>query len=285
MILFLFNKIYFVIQQNIIKNLNKLVFFILTLFFIFANILFSSESQIENPKNPITKLGVRYNDFYNVLEIENKLIFDVFKIKRNRFNLTLFSGVNLHTQAPEDLRGHYAVYDLFGIIGFVSKIDISQKMKLKFYPLYHESAHFTDGLLTSPNRDKYWLEKMTEEELDGVSQEAVILDFSYFYNKQLTLFYGGGYYYHTTSRDLDYFLHLGNNYFFDSFNIGSSELFYSSYFGYLQEEIGDSYSVNLGLGYTFKKAKLLINFERQRGLGKDYRAIQNKYGIEVIYGR
>ena len=249
------------------------------LFFSVASCFAAEVFQIENPKYPITKVGVRYNRFYDVLELENKFVQRMFKISKGKKNLEFFVGVNLHTQAPKDLKGHYAVIDMFGIIGFVSKFDLTPRVKLWFYPLYHESSHYTDGLLRAPARDPDWKNKMSDEEIAGVSQESAILDLFWQANPNLDIFFGGGYYYHTTSRVLNSFVHLGNNYF-----VGRAKrLFFATDFGFTDEEIGASFSTNVSVGYDIKIVKLLVGFERQRGLGKDFRNIQNKVGVEVIY--
>ncbi len=260
-------------------NLKKLV--LISLFvFIFVNSFAFLTNSIENPKSLIDKIGVRYNYFYEVLELENKFILDCFLIKTQNINLGFYTGINLHTQAPGDLRGHYALYDIFGIIGFYSEYRLWEKYIFTLHPLYHESSHYSDGILKAPSREDESTTEFTDQELEGVSQECIIAEIEYKADNKTSLYIGGGYYYHSTSRHLEYFVHCGEDI---NFSLGAIPLILSSDLGIIKEEIDLSYTVNLGFGLSYEKRKYLLSFERQRGLGKDYRNIQNKFGIEVVF--
>ena len=46
----------------------------------------------------------------------------------------LFYGINLFIQAPINLRGHYVLHDMYGIIGLNYAYKINKKFQMNFIP-------------------------------------------------------------------------------------------------------------------------------------------------------
>ena len=132
-------------------------------------------------------------------------------------------------------------------------------------------------MLKSPSRADSLKNKFTNEELDGISYECVILYLSWKISKKLAYYFGGGYYYHTTGRDLIFFLHTATEYnFYKNFCFAGD-------FSYINESYENSFGINTFLGYNLKKSKIGISFERQKGLGRDYKVYQTKIGFQIVY--
>jgi len=257
----------------------KKIIILLIFVLIFLSVFAIEVANLQNPKALMSKTGVSYNEFYGVLEIENKLSNNFYFINNDKINFGLFFGATLFTQAPDDLLGHYAVMNIFGMISFFSEFQINEKIDLIIYPLYHESSHYTDGLLKSPSRTDGMKNSFTREEMEGISQECVGFDIRH-KKGGLNLYYGAGYYYHSTSRSLKWHSHIAEDYYF---SIDNLPLVVASDFAIISEKNGISYPVNIGFGLSYKNYKILLKFERQRGLGRDYRNLQKKIGVEVIF--
>jgi len=185
------------------KNLhkNRLKFF--TLFiaaFLFVNL--GAIQSVQHPKSTVSELNISKNAHYEVTEETDKGTYSA------------FYGINLFVQAPSNLRGHYAVHDLYGIIGVNYAYQISERWQIDFSPIYHESSHYLDGLLKSPTRADSLKNKFTDAELDGISQECAMLNLTWQLSENFACLLGGGYYYHSTGREINYFLHTAANYDF-----------------------------------------------------------------------
>lgn len=233
---------------------------------------------LENPKSSLSTLTISWNDHYEALELKTKFITNALRIEKEDYNLDVFYGVTLFTQAPDDLTGHYAVHDLIGIIGARINYKINSTYKLQISPLYHESSHYADGLLKTPRRDKDQKDEFTENELENISNDCAIIDLEFTPNNKFNLLGGGGYYYNTTSgRRINYFLHLAPEYNF------WKDFYLATDLSYISENVGNTFGINSFLGYRFENVSIGIHFERQRGLGRDFQNMQSKYGVKLVY--
>ncbi len=232
---------------------------------------------LENPKSTYNDLNISYNAYYDVIEVNPKVINNLFTVKKDKCLYNVFYGLNLFIQAPSDLRGHYALNDLYGIIGINFTYAISEKWQVNFLPLYHESCHYLDGLLKSPSRADSLKNKFTDEELEGISHECVILNFGYKPTEKITCYFGGGYYYHATGRDLKFFLRTATDYnFFQKFCF-SGEL------AYIDEDYENSINGSTSLTYKIGNARLGIFYSKQKSSGRDYKEYQEKTGLKIVY--
>ena len=251
-------------------------FFVLLVFTVFCANIFAFQC-LENPKSTHNELNISYNSHYDVIEVNPKIINNLFTVKKDKYHYNVFYGLNLFVQAPNDLRGHYAVHDMFGIIGINFTYAISEKWQVNFLPLYHESSHYLDGLLKSPSRPDSLKNTFTDEELDGISQECVILNFGYKASEKIAYYFGGGYYYHTTGRELNYFLRTATDYNF------YKKFWLSGDLSYIDEDYGNSLGISSSVTYKIGNGRVGLFYSNKKGLGRDYKHYQEKVGLKVIY--
>jgi hypothetical protein len=240
----------------------------------------SGIQQLQDPKGYVSRVRFNYNFTYDIYEIEAKAAKHIPVWSFARWDIGFMGAITIFIHPTDGFFGYYPVDNLIGYIGAYAEIyDLfTPGLDLIIYPLAHESTHLVDGYDRGGTETGYLYEDMVFD-----SNEYYGFDFRYRLNN-LNLFAGFIAYLYlpskpieTVTRPLRFRFHIG-----EDWTIPINEklgVIISSDFALFYED-GFHPAINIGTGVNFGKSTIMLHYEYQRGLGQDFRAMQQRFGLE-----